>query len=171
MAGILITDLIRNPSNTTSIPVQYFQRRIIQRTTRWFKGGLWNPGNNYYEIPGSFINITPLYSNSIISYSYMCPLGHRGAAHSITHWIFLAGGTEFARHCRSVDHQESGAIHRWEVPSPGAGRSISLGYITRQYSDSNHSVHFNGRRYLNGGQADQGVPSSVTVEEYFPATT
>lgn len=170
MAGILKVDTIRNVNNTVSLTPANLQRRLVQRTTRWFKGGLWNPGNNYREIPGSLINITPLYDNSYLTYSYMCPLGHRGAAHSITHWIFVAYGQEYARHNRSVDHQESGQTLRWEVPSWGAGRAGTMGYFTRQYADSNHSVHFNGRRYIDGSDSSRAVPSWVSVEEYLPAS-
>jgi len=169
MAGTIRVDTLGNESGSLLIPTSALVRRVVQRTTRWFKGGLWNPGNNYYEIPGSFINITPLYDNSFITYTYMCPLGHRGAAHSITHWIFMSNGTEYARHNRSVDHQESGACHRWEVPSWGKGQSGSMGYITRQYTDSNHSVWYNGRRYFNGIDSTRSVPSYVTVEECVPS--
>jgi hypothetical protein len=170
MSGILKVDQIRNNDQSVRIFTEQLTRRLIQRTTRWFRGGLWNPGNNYYEIPGSFINITPLYDNSFIRYTYMCPLGHRGAAHSITHWIFMANGQEYARHSRSMDHQEEGAIHQWEVPSWGKGKSGSLGYLTRQYADSNHSVHFNGRRYTAGADSSRGEAAWVSVEEYVPAS-
>jgi hypothetical protein len=44
-----------------------------------------------------------------------------------------------------------------------------MGYFVRQYSDSNHSVHYNGRRYINGSDSSRGVPSFVQVEEYVPA--
>jgi hypothetical protein len=160
---------IKDPQGLVSIRPEYLVRRLVQRVTRWFFGGLWNPGNNYHEIPGSQISVTPMYDNSILVYTYMCPLGHRGAAHSITHWIFMANGQEYARHNRSVDHQESGAILRWEVPSWGAGRTGTMGYFTRQYTDSNHSVHFNGRRYIDGIDSSRSVPSHVTVEEYHRA--
>lgn len=169
MASILRVDNIRNNANTVNLPISYLQRRLVQRTTRWFKGGLWNPGNTYYEIPGSFINITPLYDNSFLVYTYMCPLGHRGVAHSISHWIFIANGQEYFRHSRSADHNEAGHIHRWEIASWGKGKSSSMGYITRQYSDSTHSVHFNGRRYIDGIDSSRGVPSYVSVEEFVPA--
>lgn len=169
MSGILKVDTIRNTANSVNLQTTYLQRRVVQRTTRWFKGGLWNPSNQYREIPGSMINITPLYDNSYLTYTCMIPLGHRGAAHSITHWIFYAAGNEYARHSRSVDHQESGAIHRWEVASWGAGRSGTMGYLVRQYADSNHSVHFNGRRYIDGSDSSRGVPSFIQVEEYLPA--
>jgi len=169
MTGILSVDTIRNEANTVNLSTAYLNRRLIQRTFRWFKGGLWNPGNTYYEIPGSWLSITPVYSNSFLTYTYMCPLGHRQNAHSITHWIFMANGQEYARHSRSVDHQESGAIHRWEVPSWGAGKTGAMGYITRQYGDGTHSVHYNGRRYVDGADSSRGVPSCVSVEEYTAA--
>jgi hypothetical protein len=169
MTGILRVDTIRNTANTVNLPTVYLKRRIVQRTTRWFNGGLWNPGNNYKEVPGCMLSITPTYDDSILVYTCMVPLGHRGAAHSITHWIFYAGGNEYARHSRSIDHQESGAIHRWEVASWGKGRTGAMGYMTRQYSDSNHSVHYNGRRYIDGSDSSRGVPSWCSVEEYVQA--
>ena len=169
MVSILKVDALYNTAGNAGGNIRSYQRRVIQRVTRWWTGGIWNPGNNYYEIPGSMISITPLYSQSYLVYTYMCPLGHRGAAHSITHWILMVDGKEYARHSRSVDHQESGSIQKWEVPSWGAGRSSSIGYVARQYSDSDHSVHFNGRRYKDGTQTDSGVAAQVTVEEVYPS--
>jgi hypothetical protein len=169
MTGTLLVNTIRNTANSVNLSTTNFNRRLIQRTFRWFKGGLWNPGNTYYEVPGSWLSITPVYSNSFLTYTWMCPLGHRGAAHSITHWIFMANGQEYARHSVSIDHQEQGAIRRWEVPSWGAGKAGGMGYITRQYADSNHSVHWNGRRYVDGSDSSRGVPSWVSVEEYTAA--
>lgn len=169
MTGTLLVNTIRNTANTVNLSTTYFNRRLTQRTTRWFKGGLWNPGNTYYEVPGSWLSITPLYSNSYLIYTWMCPLGHRGAAHSISHWIFYANGQEFARHSSSGDHNESGIIRRWEVPSWGAGRTGAMGYTTRQYADSNHSVHFNGRRFIDGADSSRGINSWVSVEEWTSA--
>lgn len=170
MTGILTVDTLRNSANTVSITPRSLQRRIIQRTTRRFFGGTWTPGTNYREIPGSLINITPMYSNSLLTYTYMCPICQKGTnAHSISHWIFVANGQEYARHSRSVDHQESGAIIRWEIPSWGAGRSSTMGYFTRQYVDATHAVHFNSRRYIDGSDSTRSIPSWVSVEEYVPA--
>jgi hypothetical protein len=169
MAGYLRFDNIRNSAGNVVLPTYTLKRRMVQRISMMWRGGLWNPGNNYQEIPGSMISITPFYDNSRLVYTYMCPLGHRGAAHSITHWIFMVNGQEYARHNRSVDHQESGHVMRWEVPSWGTDRAGSIGYMTRQYGDSTHSVHFNGRRYLDGGDNSQGVPAQVTVEEIVPS--
>jgi hypothetical protein len=169
MSSTLIVDTIRNTANSVNIQTTYLQRRLVQRVNRWFRGGIWNPGNTYYEVPGSFLNITPLYDNSYLLYSYRCPLGHAWNAHSITHWIFQVNGTEFARHTRSVDHQESGHNHRWEVPSWGKGRSGSMGYYTRNYNSGNHGAHFNARRYIDGSDSTRSVPSFVSIEEYLPA--
>lgn len=169
MSSTIITDNIRNTSGTVQLPTPYLKRRMVQRVTRWFKGGLWNPGNTWYEVPGSLINITPFYDNSLITYSYMCPLGHVWNAHSITHWLFFVNGDEYARHNRSIDHQESGHIMKWEVPSWGKGRSGTMGYFTRQYASGSHGVHFNGRRYFDGSDSSRGIPSFVSVEEYLPA--
>lgn len=167
MSGILKVDTVRNVANTVNLPMTALKRRVVQRYTRWFKGGLWNPSNQYREIPGCMMNITPMYSDSIIIYTCMIPLGHRGD-HPIHHWIFYANGQEYARHGRGQNHQEEGSIHRWEVPSWGKGASGTIGYLVRQYSDSNHSVHFNGRRYIDGSDSSRGVPNYVSVEEYVP---
>jgi hypothetical protein len=170
MSSEIIVNTIRNTANTVNLQTPYLSRRLIQRTNRWFRGGVWNPGNTYYEVPGSVIAITPFYDNSFIMYSYMCPLGHVWAAHSISHWIFNVNGREFARHNRSVDHQESGHIIKWEVPSWGKGVSGNMGYFTRQYSSGNHGVHFNARRYIDGSDSTRSVPSFISVEEYLPAS-
>ena len=74
MASTLIVDTIRNGANSVNIQTTYLQRRLVQRVNRWFRGGVWNPGNTYYEIPGSFLNITPMYDNSYLLYSYRCGL-------------------------------------------------------------------------------------------------
>ena len=169
MSGILKVDTIRNETNSVNLPTPYLKRRLVQRYTRWFLGGLWNPGNTYYEIPGSFINVTPLYDNSFVTYSYSAPVGHVWFTHSISHWIFMVNGDEYARHNRSADHLESGHIIKWEVPSWGKGRSGSMGYFTRQYSSGQHGVHFNARRYIDGSDSSRGVASYVSVEEYLPA--
>lgn len=169
MSSILITDTIKNSANTVVLQTPQLQRRSIQRVTRWFKGGLWNPGNTWYEIPGSMINITPFYDNSLILYSYMCPIGHVWNAHSITHWMFMVNGKEYGRHNRSIDHQESGNIMRWEVPSWGKGVAGNMGYMGRQYGSGTHGVHFNGRRYIDGSDSSRGIPSFVSIEEYLPA--
>jgi len=81
----------------------------------------------------------------------------------------MANGQEFARHSVSCDHNESGVIRRWEVPSWGAGKAAGMGYITRQYGDGTHSVHFNSQRYRDGVDSTRGVPSFVSVEEYTAA--
>lgn len=170
MAGILNVDSIQNSAGTVILTPRNLQRRLIQRTTRRFFGGTWTPATNYREIPGSVINITPMYDNSLLTYTFMGPICQKGSnAHSISHWIFMANGQEYARHCRSVDHQESGAVIRWEVASWGAGRSSSMGYFARQYVDATHAVHFNSRRYIDGSDSTRAVPTWVSVEEYLPA--
>lgn len=170
MSGILTVGTLRNTANTVSISPRYLQRRLIQRTTLWFKGGIWSPGTNYREIPGSLISITPMYSNSLLTYTCMTPICQKGtAAHSISHWVFVANGQEYARHSRSVDHQESGQIMRWEIPSWGAGRSSTMGYFMRVYVDATHSIYANARRYIDGTDSTRAVPSWVSVEEYLPA--
>ena len=167
MTGVLKVDNIRNVGNTVNLPVSYMNRRLIQKSTKYFRGGLWNPGNTYYEIPGSLMNLTPFYDNSFIVYTYSCPAGHVWNAHCISHWIFHINGQEYARHNKSGDHHESNSIVRWEFASPGAGRSTTMGYYARQYSSGNHGVHFNGRRYIDGSDSSRGVGAFVSVEEYI----
>lgn len=168
MAGILQVNTITDSNSLVSIPVSQLQRRLVQRTTRWFKGGVWNPGNTYYEIPGSYITVTPMYDNSTLVYSAMIPVCWKGsAAHSISHWVFMANGKEYARFSKSCDHIETGHVHKWEIPSWGKGRAGGLGYISRQYADGSHCIHYNARRYWNGGESIAGVPSWVSVEEYL----
>ena len=58
--------------------------------------------------------------------------------------------------------------HRWEVASWGAGKTGNMGYISRQYGDGTHSVHFNARRWIDGSDTSPAVPSYVLVEEYLP---
>lgn len=168
MAGTLIVDNIRNSAGTVNMPVTYFKRRLVQRFTKRFQGGLWNPSNTYWEIPGSFINITPMYENSYLTYSFSGPLGHINgwSAHCITHWIFYAAGVEQCRFSRSVDHIEQNCIFKWEIASPGAGRSTSMGIYARQYSNGSHGAHFNARRYRDGGNNQEPVGSFISVEEY-----
>lgn len=168
MPSIVYTNNLQTESANLNIPFYGLTSRTAQRITYRFPGGYHNMGNNYRQIPGSNINITPFYDNSTLVYTLMCPLGHRGAAHSITHWIFMVNGTEYARHNRSVDHQESGTYQTWAVPSWGKGRSGTMGYIARQYGDGTHSVHFNARRYIDGSDSTRGVPNFVTVEEVLP---
>lgn len=170
MPGIIRVDTVRNPGNTVNLSTQHFQRRLIQRVSRRWEGGLWNPGNTYYEIPGSFVNITPLYDESYISYTFTSMLAQRGtSAHAITHWIFTAAGQEYGRHSRSMDHLESGNILRFEIPSWGKGRTGGMGFFARQYGDGTHSVHFNSRRYIDGIDSSRAIPVQVSAEEYLPA--
>ena len=168
MASIVYTNNLLMENSALNVPMAGLVSRTVQRITSRFPGGLHNPSNQYREIPGSMLNITPFYDNSTIVYTLMCALGHRGAAHSISHWIFMVNGVEFARHNRSVDHQESGTYQTWSVPSWGKGRSGTIGYLARQYNDSTHSVHFNGRRYFNGIDSSRAVANFVSVEEQMP---
>ena len=172
MSGIIRVNNIKNEDDSVNLSTSFFQRRLVQRYTRWFFGGVWNPGNSYFEIPGSYINVTPLYDNSLLVYSTSAPIGHVGGwnRHCISHWVFTVNGTEYARHNRSMDHIENGNILRWEVPSWGKGVASSMGYIARQYNSGNHGVHFNGRRYLNGTSVNAPVPVYVSVEEYVEAS-
>ena len=179
MTATLIVDRIVNSTGTVDLQTTYLRRRLVQRVYQRFHGGgnpeqggggLWNPGNEYRPIPGNSLSITPVYSNSILVYTCNAPVGHRGSSHSISHWKFYAGGVEYARHSKSGTHMGHGHIHRWEVPSWGAGRAGMMGYQVRQYSDSNHSTHFNGRRWIDGSDSSRSVPSYVMVEEYLPAS-
>jgi hypothetical protein len=169
MTATLIVNNIANSTGTVNLSTTYFKRRLVQRIYKRFFGGLWNTGNEYRPIPGNSLSITPVYSDSILVYTCNAPVGHRQNAHSITHWKFMAGGQEFARHSKSGQHLGAGHVHRWEVPSWGAGRAGMMGYQVRQYGDGTHSLHFNGRRWIDGSSSPRGVPSYVMVEEYVIA--
>lgn len=169
MSQTLIVDTIRNSDNSVSISTVNLQRRLVQRINKRFFGGMWNPGNEYRPVPGNTLSITPLYDNSILVYTCMLPHGHRASAHSITHYKFYAGGSEYMRHSKSGDHYANGHVHRFEVPSWGAGRAGSMGYHVRQYSDGSHCTHFNARRWIDGSDSSRAVASFVQVEEYIPA--
>lgn len=169
MTGILSVDTIENNAGDFSIPTSYLQYRLVQRTTRFFfNNALWNPGNAYYEIPGSWISITPMHSNSVIKYSWMCCMSQFGrSAHSITHLKFYCNGQEIMRHSRGGTHQEHGNIVKWNLDSQGAGKSMRMGFVARQYNNSRntHVAHFNGRRYIDGSDSSRNVPIYVSVEE------
>jgi hypothetical protein len=178
MTATLRVNTIANSTASVSIATTYFQRRLVQRIYKRFHGGgnpteggngLWNPGNEYRPIPGNSLSITPLYSNSILVYSCNSPQGHRQNSHSISHWKFYAGGVEYVRHTQAGTHLSCAHVHRWEVPSWGAGRAGMMGYQVRQYGDGTHSTHFNGRRWLDGNDTSRTVPSYVMVEEYVTA--
>jgi len=167
MASELKVDTIRNQGNTVNIPVSSLKRRITQRITRNYKPiGIWNPGNSYYPMPGSFLSITPMYDDSYLVYSYTCPVGHVWNAHSISHWILMANGTEYLRFCKSNHHIENAHISKWEIPSWGAGQTGNIGFMTRNYSSGNHGVHFNGRRYIDGSDSSRSVDVFISLEEY-----
>lgn len=169
MSGTLVVDNIRNSANTVNFPVSYFKRRLVQKLTRRYPGGAWNPSNTYWEIPGSFLGITPQYDNSYIIYTYSGPLSHINgwSAHCITHWIFYAYGNEQCRFSRSVDHIENNAIFRWQIPSEGAGKACNAGFYARQYSNGNHGAHFNARRYRDGSNVSgELVGAYISMEEY-----
>jgi hypothetical protein len=169
MAGILKVDNIRNSANTVNMPTTYFKRRTLQRWSKWFKGGLWNPSNTYWEIPGSWINLTPMSDTSRITYSFNAPVGHVWNSHSISHWIFYAYGLEQCRFSKSCTHLETAALFQWEVLSQGAGKSLSMGFYARQYNNGNHGVHFNARRYRDGSNVNEPVGCYVSCEEYESA--
>lgn len=167
MSQTLLVDTIRNSANTVNFSTQHLRRRLVQRINKRFFGGMWNTGNEYRPVPGNGLSITPFYDDSIIVYTCMLPHGHRGAsAHSITHYKFYVRGNEYARHCKSGDHYANGHIHRWEVPSWGAGSAGMLGYHVRQYGDGTHCTHFNARRWIDGSDSSRAVPSYVMLEEY-----
>lgn len=167
MSLTIKVDEIENPGGV-NLPVETLKRRMVQRFTRTFKGGIWNPGNTYYEIPGSFINITPLYDDSVLVYTYSGAVSWINGwnNHSISHWRFYVNGQEYARHNKSTDWIEENAIVKWEVPSWGAGASGSMGYYARQYNNGNHGVHFNARHYRDRSRVQEPVNVYISVEEF-----
>lgn len=168
MTGTLAVDTLENSNSSFSIPTSYLKGRLVQRTTRFFfNTAVWNPGNSFYEVPGSWISITPLYDNSKIQYSWMCCMGHFGRqVLSITHFKFMCNGAELNRFGRSGDHLECGNTVSWELDSQGAGKTMRMGFLGRQYASNQHSAHFNARRYFNGADSTRAVPIWVAAEEY-----
>lgn len=159
---------LESSDGSINIQTTSLKSRLVQRFTRTFKGGTWNPANTYYEIPGSFINITPLYDNSIIIYTYTGAVAWINAwtsNHAISHWRFYVNGKEHARHNKSARYIEENSVVKWEVPSWGAGRSGSMGYYARQYNNGNNGVYFNGRNYKDGGRSIEPVSVFISIEE------
>jgi hypothetical protein len=174
MTGILLVDQIQNSTGTVRVDVEFMKKRLIQRTQRVFKFGTWNPGNTYYQIPGSTIGITPVYDQSYIRYILKMPVTYPngGNAHEISHWIFYAegrwGNREYARYCRSGDHMEDGFSHEWWIPSYGKGEAATMGLLMRNYSSGSHYIATNASYWWNGGGSFRAQQSWVTAEEWLP---
>lgn len=174
MTGVLRVDTIQNSTGTVSVPVEFMRKRLIQRTQQTFKFGTWNPGNTYYQIPGSTIGITPVYDHSFIRYVLRMPITYPngGNAHEISHWIFQAEGRwgtrEYARFCRSKDHLEDAFSQEWWISSWGAGKATTMGYVMRNYSSGSHYIATNASYWWNGGGSFRAQQSWVMAEEWLP---
>lgn len=174
MTGILKVDTIQNSTGAVSLNVEYMRKRLVQRTQQTFKFGTWNPGNTYYQIPGSTIGITPMYDQSFIRYVLRMPITYPngGNAQEISHWIFFAEGRwgtrEYARHCRSKDHLEDGASHEWWIPSWGEGKATTMGYMMRNYQSGSHYIATNASYWWNGVGSFRAQQSWVMAEEWLP---
>lgn len=167
MAGILrVNSLGPTDDSFTRTPAQLY-RRVVQRVHQRVKNsnGNWNPGNEWYPLPGSWVEITPRYSNSKIVYCCNCPVGHVWNTHAISHWYLIVNGKEYARFNKSCDHLDTSATTRWEIPSWGAGISSSIGFLTQNYSSGSHGVHFNSKRYQDGGGTYFNMDTFTSVEE------
>jgi hypothetical protein len=168
MASTLYVDNIRNNSSSVTLTPQLLQRRTLQRAQLRTQWGAYNPQNEWRALPGSYITIIPKASNSIIDYMFDISIGWRGgSSQSITHWIFRVNNDEYHRHGQSQDHLEGGHNLKWQVSSYGKGVPMTMGYWVRQYSDANHSAHFNASHYWNGTGDTRVRPVLVRAEEFY----
>jgi hypothetical protein len=157
---------ISNTSGNVVVPVKELQTRIIQQYTSEYTGGEWNPDNTSNWVPGSFLDFTPLRSDSRISYIWRCPHAWVGNSHAISHWRFFVNGLLYYYHCTSGRHIEDGCIMKWDVPSWGT-TSGRIGYQIRAYSNDVHEVRLYTTYYWNGtGRSAQNSIGQLIVEEY-----
>ena len=169
MTGIVQTSNLQDESGTFTIPTKYLQRRIIQRTSYTHRVGWWRGDNNYYWVPGAYMDFRPARADSRIRVSFMVPTRAYGSAHMISHWIFYRDEVEYGRHSRSGHHVENAFSQEWDIPSWEVGQYGRIGYKFRAYSEGNHNAHLYHSNYWDGGGNAWDLPGQMIVEEYLPA--
>lgn len=165
MAATLTTKALSNRLGTVTIPLAELSSRVIQRYEAEYTAGEWNPDNSYNWIPGSFVDFTPLRSDSMISYIWRAPTAFFSSTHGISHWKFYVAGSIYSMHSTSSAHQEDGSTYIWEVPSWGAGVSGRVGYQMRAYSNNSHEIRVYSTNYWNGSASRQTANGQLIVEE------
>lgn len=164
--GTLTTNAIRNTVTGQVIPIKELKGRVIQRYLANYTAGEWNPDLTNNWAPGSWVDFTPLRSDSRISYSWRIPHAWSNATHAISHWRFFVNGALYFWHSTSGVHIEDGCTLKWDVPSWGtfAGR---IGYQVRSYANDNHEVRLYTTYYWDGtGRSAQNAVGQLIVEEY-----
>lgn len=162
--GTLTVDYITNRSGSVQVPVRELRVRVIKRYESTY-ASQWNNNTGYSWVPGSYVDFTPLRSDSTIVYTWRAPFARvSGSSHAISHWRFYAAGINYMWHCESGNHIEDGCVFRWEVPSWGTN-SQRIGYQNRAYSDNNHEVRFYYTDYWNGQGSNQTPRGQLIVEE------
>lgn len=168
MPGYIKATTLQNEAGTISIPVRNLQRRIIQRVSYTHRVGWWRANNDYYWVPGAYVDFRPMRGDTIIKVSFMVPARDYSSAHMISHWKFYRNDVEYGRHSRSGHHTENPFTQEWEVPSWGAGQYSRVGYKVRSYSEATHNTHLYYTEYWDGGGAGYEIQGQVIVEEYIP---
>lgn len=162
----LTVNALKHTNSGHAIPIKELTARVIQRHVADYTGGEWNPDNTSNWVPGSWVDFTPLRSDSRISYIWRCPHAWSNNTHAISHWRFYVNGILYFWHSTSGVHIEDGCVLKWDVPSWGtsAGR---IGYQIRSYSNDNHEVRLYTTYYWNGtGRSAQNAYGQLIVEEY-----
>lgn len=164
--GTLTTNMITNSAGTVRAPVRELYGRVVQRFENTYTAGEWNPDNTSNWAPGSFVDFTPRYADSRISYIWRCPHSWSNAAHAISHWRFFVNGYLYYWHSTSGVHIEDGCVLKWDVPSWGtsAGR---IGYQIRSYSNDVHETRLYRTFYWDGITNPQNARGQLIVEEYM----
>jgi len=168
MTAELAVDNIYNAAGSTVAYTSYMQRRVVQRVSYVHRLGYWYPDNNYYWLPGGYLDFTPIRNDTRLRWSLNCPMIWYGSAHNITHHIFYRDEIEYGRHSRSGHHTENANTQTWDIPTWGAGQVGRVGYRIRSYAQGNHSGHFWFTHYWDGGQVNWSTPGQIICEEYFP---
>lgn len=168
MSAILRVDNLQNSSGTYTIPTDTLQRRIIQRVSYTHRVGWWRGDNNYYWVPGAYVDFRPMRSDSRIRLTYTVPTRDYGSNHMISHWIFYRDEVEYGRNTRGGHLVENAFSQEWDIPSWGENQYSRVGYKFRAYVEGNHNAHLYLTRYWDGGGNSFQILGQVIVEEYVP---
>lgn len=164
--GTLTTNAFKNTSGTVVVPVKELKGRVVQRYLADYVGGEWNPDATSNWVPGAYVDFTPKFADSRISYIWRCPHAWSNATHGISHWRFFVNGLLYYWHSTSGVHIEDGCVMKWDVPSWGT-TSGRIGYQIRSYANDNHEVRLYTTYYWNGtGRSAQNAYGQLIVEEY-----
>lgn len=163
----VIVDSITVDNQRTQIPLTELGHRVIGNYRQTYTSGQWNPTTTYAWIPGLFYDYTPVSASSRIRVRCHVPYARNsGQAHSISHWIFYANGTEIGRHSVSGNHLEDMSVYTWDFASWGT-TSGRIGYQMRSYADDNHEVRVYCTNYWEGAGGVQVCNGQFIIEEYF----